>query len=923
VNLPAPPAAQPQTATLVDPNGSGTSPLAFDVTSLIPAGGKAELLTPALAGTASLAVVGQGTWTLAPSGAGTFTPVLGFAGAATPVQYRITDAYGQISIATVDATVVAPDALTAPVVTSTGVGDAAQPMQLLLPADGAVTLHGADGDTNTLTVSGEGSYTLSPGTGIVTFTPLVPFTGQATAVTYRVQDSYGTWSNLASIFVTVEAPAAPAPQDVTTTGVGTALQHITLPVAPDGGSRSVLGVLPRTINGQGTYSLDVVSGEVSFAPVLGFVGDATPATFRLTDAYGHSGDAIWTPTVTIPAGPPAADQTATGSGTDSQSVTAPVPTGGSVTLLDQDGSPVSTLTIPGQGTYTLDPITGEITFEPVLGFAGNPTPVTFRVTDAYGQTHDAQFAPTVDRPAPLQPLVIDDGETTGTVPADVQVTVPPSGQAALIDINGAHVSELTVEGEGTWVLDLQTGQATFTPVLGFHGTATPVSYVVRDAYGTWSNLATLTVTVLAPAGPHAASAASSGVGTTPQHVNVTAAPAGGRVRLLDVDGHEVTDLTVEGVGRYLLDPAAHTVTVTPVLGFAGVASPVQYQITDAYGQSSQAPLVATVNLPAAPTSVVTPISNPPAGNGGGHPTTVAVDVPSGGTITLLNANGGPVTDITFAGKGTYHLDTATGVITFTPVSGFSGDAPEIQFSVTDAYHQTVTGHYSAHVSPTATKVPKVGLQLPSRVVVGTNARVSPVCQISVARMTDCTVTLTAKVGNKTVEVGTGRLVRRPTAAGKPETASVTLNRTGRDLLARPGGVVVTANSAVKADGVSAILRASTRSRLVPASVAAGQVFFTTDSSKLDKRDLGLLGSVRKNLSWVRVITCIGNTDSTGRSKYNLDLGMARAKATCAQLTKGLHVRVVVKTSGELHPQASNTTARGRAYNRRADIVLSY
>ena len=40
----------------------------------------------------------------------------------------------------------------------------------------------------------------------------------------------------------------------------------------------------------------------------------------------------------------------------------------SVKLLDGTGKPVTTLTVPNQGTYTVDPTTGAVTFTPVPTF---------------------------------------------------------------------------------------------------------------------------------------------------------------------------------------------------------------------------------------------------------------------------------------------------------------------------------------------------------------------------------------------------------------------------------------------------------------------------------------------------------------------------------------------------------------------------
>jgi CshA-type fibril repeat protein len=36
------------------------------------------------------------------------------------------------------------------------------------------------------------------------------------------------------------------------------------------------------------------------------------------------------------------------------------------------------LVVSGEGTWTVDPVTGAITFTPETGFTGNPTPITTR-----------------------------------------------------------------------------------------------------------------------------------------------------------------------------------------------------------------------------------------------------------------------------------------------------------------------------------------------------------------------------------------------------------------------------------------------------------------------------------------------------------------------------------------------------------------
>lgn len=72
-----------------------------------------------------------------------------------------------------------------------------------------------------------------------------------------------------------------------------------------------------------------------------------------------------------------------------------MPSGGSITLLDTRGRPVTMVRVPGQGTYILEPARGRISFVAVNGFTGQAKAVRYRVTDAYGQTAEATYAANV------------------------------------------------------------------------------------------------------------------------------------------------------------------------------------------------------------------------------------------------------------------------------------------------------------------------------------------------------------------------------------------------------------------------------------------------------------------------------------------------------------------------------------------------
>jgi len=56
-----------------------------------------------------------------------------------------------------------------------------------------------------------------------------------------------------------------------------------------------------------------------------------------------------------------------------------------VMLIDPvTGEPVKTLTVPGEGEWVVDPVTGDVTFTPEPGFTADPTPVQYTVMDTTG-----------------------------------------------------------------------------------------------------------------------------------------------------------------------------------------------------------------------------------------------------------------------------------------------------------------------------------------------------------------------------------------------------------------------------------------------------------------------------------------------------------------------------------------------------------
>jgi OmpA-OmpF porin, OOP family len=110
------------------------------------------------------------------------------------------------------------------------------------------------------------------------------------------------------------------------------------------------------------------------------------------------------------------------------------------------------------------------------------------------------------------------------------------------------------------------------------------------------------------------------------------------------------------------------------------------------------------------------------------------------------------------------------------------------------------------------------------------------------------------------------------------------------------------------------------------NIAAKNVFFATASDKLLKQSNARLdvvvGILNQNPSYK--IQIDGHTDSQGNDEYNLDLSNRRAASVKAYLvSKGIAESRLSSTGyGETKPVAENTTAKGRALNRRVEMTLS-
>jgi outer membrane protein OmpA-like peptidoglycan-associated protein len=104
------------------------------------------------------------------------------------------------------------------------------------------------------------------------------------------------------------------------------------------------------------------------------------------------------------------------------------------------------------------------------------------------------------------------------------------------------------------------------------------------------------------------------------------------------------------------------------------------------------------------------------------------------------------------------------------------------------------------------------------------------------------------------------------------------------------------------------------------------VTFATNQATIQSQFYGALNDVATTLvEYPQTrIDVVGHADSDGTEPYNQDLSERRASSVKSYLTgRGVQpVRIASYGRGELEPIASNSTAQGKAQNRRVQIVLT-
>ena len=738
----------------------------------------AKLVDPAtgqVTDEATVTVAGEGTYTIdQATGKVTFKPEPGFTGTANGVTVSVTAPVGRDKDGNVPAdalkTATAKYTPTVTPITLTPTNKVSEDVQnvpqtqtptfelsndktaeitskkLVDPATGQPT------DATTVTVAGEGSYTIDPTTGAVTFVPEKDFVGTAKGVTVQAtatiknEDGKTTTITADATYTPTVVPAVPTAQPAKSIDVQGATQKgkptfegttvtvdgVQKPITIKENSYTLVDKDGNEVTSTpayaedgttviGTHTIDPTTGEVTFTPTdKSYSGKVTPVSVQAESSNGIKVSTTYTPEI-VPVTPTAQDA-ATKDVQGKTQTGKPTFEGGKATVdgvektveIDED-TPATfedgskTKTIPGEGTYTVAP-DGTVTFVPEKTFTGEGTGVTVKRVDKNGTEVTAKYTPTVTpvtpTATPAESVAPQGIVQTGTVTFTEGDPVAPINKETitLLDENGqpaASVEAKSPEGKviGTYTVDKETGVVTFTPTdKSYSGDVVAAKVQAKDANGT--TVETTYTPKITPVTPTAQDAATKDI----QGKTQTGTPTfteGNPLVPIDEDTPATFEdgsktKTIPGEGTYTVAPDG-TVTFVPEKSFTGKGTGVTVKRVDKNGTEVTAKYTPTV-------TPVTPTADPAETTGKqgqvqtGAPTFTAgnPEVPMNDAVPATFEDGS--TTKTVDGVGTYTV-APDGTVTFTPVPSFVGKAPSVTVVREDMNGTKASAKYTPTVTP--------------------------------------------------------------------------------------------------------------------------------------------------------------------------------------------------------------------------------
>ena len=667
--------------------------------------------------------------------------------------------------------------------------DADQPAKLIDPETGEPT------DKTTIPAKDAngkevGTYTIDPTTGKVTFTPNKDFTGTPVPATVQAKDANGT-PTTATYTPTVK-PVTPKGVDTFTKNIQGAEQKGTPEFKP--GKATIDGkevevpidtkepaklIDPKTgqpvdsvtIDGEGTYTVNPETGEVTFTPDKQFTGKGTPIKVQRKDTNGTPVTADYT-AVVVPADPEGDDVTtadiqgAEQSGTpkfiggkamiDGEEKEVPIDENVPAKLIDPTTGQEVDEVVTDEGTYRVDP-DGTVHFKPKQDFVGKAKGVTVKRVDTNGTPATGTFTPTVVGTSPKaepanssdiqgqtqeQPVKFTGGSAVVKDPVtgaktEKSVDIDPDTYT-LLGEDGQPAPEVPAKDPkgnviGKYTLKTEDGKdpvVVFTPTdKTYAGPVKPVTVQAKDKNGTpvtttyTPNITPVTPTAKGTTSEGAQGQEQSGTPTFTEGNTKTPIDPTVPAKLIDPETGETTDeksVTVPGEGTYTVDPTTGAVTFKPEPNFTGKAQGVEVQRKDTNGTPATAKYTPTVK-PVTPTAEGKVTTDVQGATQTGKPEFTAGKTTVNGvekTVELSDKpaklvdpkTGDPVDSVTIEGEGTYTV-APDGTVTFTPNKDFTGQATGVTVKREDKNGTPVTAKYTPvvlPVTPTGKDVTSIG-----------------------------------------------------------------------------------------------------------------------------------------------------------------------------------------------------------------------
>jgi uncharacterized repeat protein (TIGR01451 family) len=525
----------------------------------------------------------------------------------------------------------------------------------------------SDLDPSSVTVTSgpaDGSVSVDPVTGEVTYTPDPDFSG-SDSFTYEVCDGGSpVLCDTATVTISTIIAIDDRPDAVDDSASVDEDDSVVVDVLANDSDPDGTGDLdPTTVTivggpSNGSVSVDPVTGEITYTPDPDFEGTDT-FRYEVCDSIPLCDAATVTVTVNgVPDDPVAVDDTATTN--EDTAVAIDILANDGDVDDDLDPTSVTIVSGPSNGTVTVDPVSGLLTYTPDPEFNG-PDGLTYEVCDDRPVCVTAEVAITVQA-VNDGPVVDDDAATTGEdTPVSIDVTANDSDVDGTID--PTTVSVTSGPSNGSVSVDPATGEVTYTPDPDFDGSDT-FSYEVCDDGGECAS-ATVTIDV-------------AGANDAPTPANDRAATDEDEAVVIDVlandddpDGSSDLDPATVAVvsgpthGTVTVDPATGEITYTPDPDYDGPDS-FTYQICDVSGECS----TATVSVG------VAGVPDPPVG-GKDTVTTkagqaVTIDVLGNDTDADGDLDPSSVAIASAPAHGTVSVNSVTGEITYTPADGWTG-----------------------------------------------------------------------------------------------------------------------------------------------------------------------------------------------------------------------------------------------------------